>query len=230
MKAPAKNRHRPATSSQLWDLKWVREPQQDRGARTRGQLLNATEELLAKEGIAGVTIAKVTKLAQSSNGSFYHYFEDKQALLYAVVERRSIEVSVTVAQGLDPAVWADVPVLEILEGYLRFALKNGKRNPGLLEAQQVLAREDPNIARRWDRTNQETRRAIMAILEPKICQIGHPRPMEALRLTLETLRAMIDRRLQLGNPSHPTLMPKQSEEAFVKEMRAMAAGYLQISE
>ena len=223
-----KSRQRPATSNELWDLKWVREPQQDRSARTRNKLLDATEELLAREGLPGVTIAKVTRLAHSSNGSFYHYFEDKKALLYAVVERRAIEVSVTVTQGLDPEVWSDVQVLDILEGYVRFSLKSGKRSPGLLEAQQLLAREDANIAQRWDRTNRETRRAIMAILEPKLDQIGHANPREALHLMFETLRAMINRRLQMGSPGQSTLMPKQTEEVFVGEMRAMAAGYLQI--
>ncbi len=230
MNTTVKSRLRPAAGRDLWDLKWVREPQQDRSARTRAKLLDATEELLAKEGIAGVTIVKVTKLAQSSNGSFYHYFQDKQALLYAVVERRAIEVSVTVTQGLDPELWADVPVIDILEGYVRFALKGGKRTSGLLEAQQVLAREDANIAERWDKTNKETRRAIMAILEPKLDQVGHPKPKEALHLMFETLRAMVNRRLQIDNPTHPTLLPKQSEDAFVREMRAMTAGYLQIQD
>ncbi len=230
MNIVTKNRKRPTTSSELWDLKWVREPQQDRSARTRNKLLDAAEEILSKEGIGGVTIAKVTKLAESSNGSFYHYFEDKKALLYALVERRALEVSVTVTQGLDQETWAKVPVLDILEGYIRFSLKSGKRSAGLLEAQQLLARDDANIARRWEKTNQETRRAIMAILEPKVEQVGHPRPLEALHLMLETLRAMINRRQQIGVSSQPNLMPKQSEETFVREMRAMAAGYLQIAD
>ena len=228
MNGSGKRRDRPATSSALWDLKWVREPQQDRSARTRNKLLDAAEALLAEEGISGVTISKVTRLADSSNGSFYHYFQDKQALLYAVVERRAIEVSRTVTRGLDPAVWAHVPVLDILEGYVRFSLKTGKRGAGLLQAQQMLAREDPNVAQRLDQTNQETRRAIMAILEPKIDAIEHPNAVEALHLMLETLRAMINRRLQAAVSSSPPLMPAQSEEVFIAEMRAMAAGYLQI--
>ena len=228
MSASQKQQTRPSHLSDLWDLKWIREPQQDRSARTRANLLDAAEKLLAVEGMGGVTIAKVTKTAGSSNGSFYHYFQDKRALLYAVVERRAIEISVTVTQGLDPSVWADVPILEILEGYLRFSLKSGKRNIGIQEAQQVLAREDPNVAARLARTNRETRAAIMAILEPKAEEIGHPEPMEALVLMYEVLRSMVNRRLRSHLRGSDPSLPKQSEELFVGELRAMAAGYLQI--
>ncbi len=228
MNAPLKSRHRPSTSSELWDLKWVREPQQDRSARTRSKLMDATEQLLTSEGIGGVTIAKVTKLASSSNGSFYHYFQDKSALLYAVVERRAIEITVTVAQGLDPEAWEDVPLIDVLEGYVRFSLKSGKRSPGLLEAQRVLAQEDTNIAARLQKTNKETRQALLRILEPKLDQIGHPEPEVALRLMVETLRAMINRRLRGHSQSNSALLPKQSEEAFIGELRRMTAAYLQI--
>ena len=223
-----KQQARPSHRNDLWDLRWVREPQQDRSARTRANLLDAAEQLLAAEGMSGVTVAKVAKLAGSSNGSFYHYFQDKQALLYAVVERRAIEVSVTVTQGLDPEIWADVPILDILEGYLRFSLKSGKRNAGVQEAQQVLAQQDPNIAARWARTNRETRAAILAILEPKLDQVGHPEPKEALVLMLEVLRSMVNRRLRSDSRGADSPLPKQSEEVFVQEMRAMSAGYLKI--
>jgi len=223
-------RQRPTSSSELWDLKWVREPQQDRSARTRGKLLDATEELLSTEGIGGVTIARVTKLANSSNGSFYHYFQDKNALLYAVVERRAIEVSVTVTQGLDPEIWSDIRLIDVLEGYVRFALKSGKRSPGLLEAQQVLSQQDTNIAARLARTRRETRAALMKVLRPKLGQIGHANPQLALDMMFEVLRGMTSRRLDEITQKGSTELPKQSEEAFIRELRTMMAGYLLIED
>ena len=215
---------------ELWDLKWVREPQQDRSAQTRGKLMDAAESLLAEEGMSAVTIARVTRRAQSSNGSFYHYFQDKKALLYAVVERRAIEVADTVARGLEPAQWESVPVIDILEGYVRFSLKSGKRNIGVLEAQRVLAMEDAHIAARWARTNQETRASLMRILRPKFAEIGHREPRVAVELLLESLRAMINMRLRGYLPGAKSGLPRMSEEAFVKELRLMASRYLSISE
>ena len=230
MNAPTNSRQRPSTSSDLWDLKWVREPQQNRGALTRTKLMDATEQLLTIDGLGGVTVAKVTRLAGSSNGSFYHYFQDKSALLYAVVERRAVEITETVAKGLDPALWADVPLLDILEGYVRFSLKSGRRSPGLLEAQRVLAQQDPNVAARLNQTHKDTHQALMAILRPKLHQIRHPKPRVALQIMLETLRALMSRRLRDQSQSHPALLPRQNEEAFVQELRRMTAAYLQVEE
>ena len=223
-----KTRQRPAVSNSVWDLKWVREPQQDRSTRTRTKLMDATEQLLTEYGLAGVTIAKVTKQAGSSNGSFYHYFEDKSALLYAVVERRASEITETVRQGLDPVQWETVPLLDILEGFVRFSLKSGKRSPGLLEVQRLLAQEDANVARRLHQTHRETRAALLAIVEPKLYEVKHPEPKMALHLMLETLRALINRRLRGQSQSNPALLPRQNEEVFVQELRTMTAAYLQI--
>ncbi len=225
---PASRQQASAAKNAIWDLKWVREPQQDRSARTRGKLLDAAEKLLASDGIRGVTIASVTKLANSSNGSFYHYFQDKQALLYAVVERNAIDISVTVTRGLDPETWEDVPLIDILEGFVRFSLKAGKRNIGIVEAQQQLAREDENIAARIAKTRRETQAAIMTIMEPKLSQIGHPDPAEALGFIYDVLRTMTNQRLR-RIAEQGVSRQKQSEDAFVYELREMAAAYLQIN-
>ena len=90
----------------IWDLRWVREPQQDRSARTRAQLLDATETILDKEGIDGLTITKVAKEAGCSVGSLYHHFQDKQTIVYAVLDRLTDEVLLTAEEGLELSRWA----------------------------------------------------------------------------------------------------------------------------
>ena len=57
--------------------------------RTRSQLLDATEAILDKDGIDGLTITKVAKEAGCSVGSLYHHFQDKQTIIYAVLDRMS---------------------------------------------------------------------------------------------------------------------------------------------
>lgn len=218
------------TKNDLWDLKWMREPQQDRSARTRADLMDAAEQLLASEGINGVTVAKVAKQAKSSVGSFYHYFQDKNTLIYAVIERNAIEITETVRNGLDPDVWADVPLIDILEGFVRFSLKSGKRNLGIQQAQRKLALEDPNIAARLEKTRRETHVAIKIILKPKLSQIKHPNPTVALELALEVLRTMINHRLGSYVSGASAALPKMSDEAFFREMRTLAASYLQIKD
>ncbi|MBT4162063.1 MAG: TetR/AcrR family transcriptional regulator [Gammaproteobacteria bacterium] len=218
-----------STKREIWDLKWIREPQQTRSAKTRAKLLDAAEELIEKEGMQGITVAKVTKLASSSVGSFYHYFQDKEALVYAVFERINAEALATAKQGLDPEDWADVPLTDIIEGYVRFSLKRGKLSPGIMQAQQKLEIEDPFLAERIQKFRQEIQAALMALLKPKFHQVDHENPLKAVELMLEVVRNMVSKRLESYVPGNPPAVPKLSDEDFIQELCRLAAAYLQAS-
>ena len=64
----------------------IRKPQRKRVSReekarlTRESLLNAGCAVVAAEGYAAASIAKIADLAGVAHGTFYNYFEDRQAL------------------------------------------------------------------------------------------------------------------------------------------------------
>lgn len=64
----------------------IRKPQRQRMSReekarvTRDSLLNAGCAVVAAEGYASASIAKIADLAGVAHGTFYNYFEDRQAL------------------------------------------------------------------------------------------------------------------------------------------------------
>lgn len=55
---------------------------------SREQILNATEACLQELGYDGTTIRRIAKQLDCAVGSIYRYFDDKRALLAAVVQRR----------------------------------------------------------------------------------------------------------------------------------------------
>ena len=57
-----------------------------KGVRTRQRIVEAAAELAYSHGVAGTTMHDVRELAGVSNSQLYHYFNDKQALVRAVVE------------------------------------------------------------------------------------------------------------------------------------------------
>lgn len=61
-----------------------------RGARrkreTHAKLIQAAFQLMAHVGMEGVTINEITEAADVGFGSFYNYFESKQAIYKAVIE------------------------------------------------------------------------------------------------------------------------------------------------
>ncbi|TNF86394.1 MAG: TetR/AcrR family transcriptional regulator [Gammaproteobacteria bacterium] len=214
----------------IWDLRWVREPQQDRSARTRAQLLDATETILDKEGIDGLTITKVAKEAGCSVGSLYHHFQDKQTIVYAVLDRLTDEVLLTAEEGLELSRWEGVSLMGILEGYMRYSLKRAKRLPGVSQAQRVLALQDPAIETRMTETFEKIRAMILQLLKPRLGEINHPNPSLAIKIVLSTLHAALNQRSQSYVRGARGADPKQSDESFIQEMLRMSAAYLGIEE
>ncbi|MDP6374368.1 MAG: helix-turn-helix domain-containing protein [Kiritimatiellia bacterium] len=210
-------------------MRWVREPQQDRSARTRAGILDAAEKLLAEEGLEALTIAAIARVARCSVGSVYHHFQDKQTVIYAVLDRVSNDTYRTAQEGLEPSVWKDVPLLDIFEGYLRYSLKMGRRFAGVSIAQQRLALEDPHIRDRMESNARKTNELILRLLRAREFEVGHPDPKTAMPLVLHMMRSVLSQRsLQRAMKSSDFLL-RQSDEALIRELLAMARAYLQIS-
>jgi TetR/AcrR family transcriptional regulator, transcriptional repressor for nem operon len=60
-----------------------------KGAATRARIVDAAAELIFQQGVARTTIEEVRDGAHVSNSQLYHYFEDKPALVRAVIERQT---------------------------------------------------------------------------------------------------------------------------------------------
>src|ERR1700739_1113695 len=60
-----------------------------RGEATRARIVGAAAELIFQQGVAGTTIEEARDGAQVSSSQLYHYFEDKPALVRAVIERQA---------------------------------------------------------------------------------------------------------------------------------------------
>ena len=59
-------------------------PPKPRGAATRARIVAAATELFSTRGYHGTGVAELLEVAQVSRGSFYHHFEDKEAVLYEI--------------------------------------------------------------------------------------------------------------------------------------------------
>ena len=57
-----------------------------KGAETRARIVDAAAELIFQRGVAGTTIEEVRDSAHVSSSQLYHYFNDKPALVRAVIE------------------------------------------------------------------------------------------------------------------------------------------------
>jgi AcrR family transcriptional regulator len=90
----------------------------ENAAGTRDRLINSARYLFWERGFAGTSMADLLAHAQVNSGSFYHFFESKEALLRAVLEGylhalRPMVIDPAFAQTVKPV----ERIFAILEGY-----------------------------------------------------------------------------------------------------------------
>jgi AcrR family transcriptional regulator len=84
----------------------------------RNEILDAAQRLIYTKGYEQMTIQDILDTLQISKGAFYHYFDSKQALLEALVERIGEEaIRLLLPIVHDPL----LPALEKLQRYLTTA-------------------------------------------------------------------------------------------------------------
>jgi len=54
--------------------------------KTRKKLINAGRDLVYKKGIENISIQDITEAASLATGSFYNYFDNKNAIVQAIIE------------------------------------------------------------------------------------------------------------------------------------------------
>jgi len=85
---------------------------------TRARILDAAEKAFADGGLAGARVASIAEAAGANKAMLYYYFDSKEALYFAVLERvfeQIAEVAATV--GLEPQRPTDEAVRTFIIGY-----------------------------------------------------------------------------------------------------------------
>ena len=91
-----------------------------RGRDTRRRLLDAGETVLAAKGYHATRVDDVVKLAQTSHGTFYLYFANKEELFRALAAEVADEMH-TLAESLGPLVPGAAGEQSLREWMVRFA-------------------------------------------------------------------------------------------------------------
>lgn len=78
-------------------------PRTARGERTRRKLLDAAAAEFAENGFHAGSISAITRRAGAALGSFYTYFDSKDAIFRALVSDMSEAVRVAAREAIEPA-------------------------------------------------------------------------------------------------------------------------------
>ena len=91
----------------------------------KNALITAGVEILAKEGVSGLSLRKVAQHAGVSHSAPYAHFPDKQSLIAAISTEGFTQLYTELEAAISP--YAKNPKKQLLEGvkaYIRFAEKN----------------------------------------------------------------------------------------------------------
>src|SRR6201995_384152 len=94
-----------------------------KGAETRARIVDAAAQLIYEQGVASPTIEEVRDSAQVSSSQLYHYFDDKPALVRAVIERQA-EMAIGTQERFD------LSSLEGLREWRDFVVDNNRLRDG----------------------------------------------------------------------------------------------------
>src|SRR5579862_7927764 len=111
-----------------------------KGAETRARIVDAAAELIYRQGVARTTIEEVRDAANVSSSQLYHYFDDKPALVRAVIERQADRAigtqerfDLSSLDGLRE--WRDFVVDHARHTSARFGCPIGSLGPALAETE-----------------------------------------------------------------------------------------------
>jgi AcrR family transcriptional regulator len=115
---------------------------QERSRSTVDALLEATTRILIREGYDRASTNRIAEMAGVSIGSLYQYFPSKEALVAAVIDRHTQEVSEVTRNALVKA--AARPIEVAAREFVSVAIDAHRVNPKL---HGVLAEQIPRVGR-----------------------------------------------------------------------------------
>lgn len=140
--------------------KEIRPPQQTRSQDSTNRALDATLEILDRDGMAGLTLSAVSRESGVSNGAIYHRFGDRRGLLIAAQDHflNRFESDLFAPEA---RVW-DAPDLETLLPTLVDAILSVyTKYRRILYAFVVQSHDDTAMRERGAQTKQLTARVAM---------------------------------------------------------------------
>lgn len=122
----------------------ARAPQQERGQRRVDQIIDAAESVFAEVGVDGASMQAIADRADSSVGSLYHFFPNKEAVIEAVGHRFAERVS-AVNESAMPLEMAHIPTEELFERVLSAQMAFIQQQPSFSAIQDAIQRNCPHI-------------------------------------------------------------------------------------
>ncbi|HEY6330057.1 MAG TPA: TetR/AcrR family transcriptional regulator [Blastocatellia bacterium] len=190
----------------------ISQPKQARSGTTLGRLVKSAEHLLEGRPLSELTISEIVRGADSSIGSFYGRFPDKQALLEYIDETYAHRIVDGWIEFLRPDRWAGKTLESMVLGIVTRIVFGQREKSGVARALYLYVRTDapPSTIIRARAINQSVERLMVDLLLTRRRELRPRNPEAAIRTALLFTVAAIREAVLFGNLKlHEHLSPDQ---------------------
>ncbi len=175
-----------------------RVPQQDRGQRRVDRILDAAAELIAEVGVDGASTNAIAARANTSVGSLYQFFPNRDAVVQALAARYAAQFDELKSRTMAPEV-ADLPLERMMRGIIEPIAAFCVANPAY---RHVYAATNDPLTGHQSPEEARLHAAVVARVEALIARrtpwVGPAQRRTTAVVQVETVHAVLFHSLGLG--------------------------------
>jgi AcrR family transcriptional regulator len=196
-----------------------KEASQERSRATVDALLEATARVLIKEGYDRASTNRIAEVAGVSIGSLYQYFPSKEALVAAVIDRHTEQVSQLTRDALVKV--AARPIEVAAREFVSIAIDAHRVNPRL---HGVLSEQTPRVGRleNIEANQREGYALVRGYLEAHRDEIEVADPDLAAFVVVTVVEALTHAAVL----RRPDILTREKTRLFVDDVTRLLVGYL----
>lgn len=196
-------------------------PQQDRGQRRIERILEAAAEVISEVGVDAATTNAIAARAETSVGSLYQFFPNKDAIVRALASRYRAAMQAAMEQAM-PAERRQLPLAEMVERVVTPLARFHERHPAYrhIYAVAVGAGATPGGEEALQSATLERIVGIIAVGSPRLSA-------EDRLLAAHVCQEMVHSVLNLAATMPPAMRPglvREAKRALLRYAEAIESG------
>ena len=187
--------------------------------------MTAARRLIDKRGsYDAVSIAELARASNTSVGSFYNRYRDKDGLLHVLHLELCAEGKLTIETMLAPARWTTVEMPLLIGAFVEFAVTSYKEQHGLRRALLLAASTRSEFRVRAIELSRQTCSALTVLIASRYTQVSRDALRTAVDLCHCTVYGVLDQSLLYQGPASGNPL---ADATLTAELSMMCLAYLQ---
>lgn len=146
----------------------VKNPEQIEAFRQR--ILKCAKTIISQEGLEQLSIRKIANMLEYTPGIIYHYFKDKDAILYEITKEGCMGILQIIKHHMDPSAPPQDVLINTLRAYMQGMLKQADIFLLLMLSTDPNVEAQVNILKENIREERASMQALCNILEAGVAQ------------------------------------------------------------